>query len=163
MTPFSWKFAHPIDKKRFTLQDAGRRVVEAMYPHEATAGFTLNIWHNPRDVSRRNTATMEALLSGDAYRDPVWRDLVAGSRAEGLGLEEGWGHEPADNDIMSLHGQSWGVHIPDDKDASLINDAEPTESEGESFLEMVDAETPCFCRLKSMAACRIWWTELARE
>ena len=119
-----------------------------MYPHEATAGFTLNIWHNPRDVSRRNTATMEALLSGVAYRDPVWRDLVAGSRAEGLGLEEGWGHEPADNDIMSLHGQSWGVHIPDDKDASLINDAEPTESEGESFLEMVDAETPCFCRVK---------------
>ena len=128
-------------KSSFTLQDAGHRVLRAVYPNEATARL-------PEDVTRRNAATMEALLSGDAYRDPVWRDLVTGSRAEGLGMKGGWGHEPADTDIMLLNGHCWGVHIADEEDATIINGAGATESDGESFLQMTDADVPCFCRVK---------------
>ena len=125
-------FDDVIMKFPFSLQYAGQRILEAVYPRQATA-------HLPEDVSRRNAATMEALLSGNAYRNPEWNELVAGSRAEGLGLETGWGHARADTDTMFLYGQCLGVHIPDGQNASPMNG---------SFLEMSEAETPCFCRVK---------------
>ena len=126
----------------------GQRVLESVYPHQATALLKYHIWQSPNDVSTRNTATMEALLSGDAYRDPVWRDLVTGSRAEGLGIEEGWGHEPADADIMFLHGQSWGVSIPNEEVVSMTDGKGVEGSVVEPFLEMTDADVLCFCRVK---------------
>ena len=50
----------------------------------------------------------------DGYmRSTVWGGwLVAGSAAEGLAIEEGWGHPTADRDTMKLLGGSLGVHVP---------------------------------------------------
>ena len=38
--------------------------------------------------------------------------LVAGSSAEGLAIEKGWGHPEADKDTMDLLGGLVGVHVP---------------------------------------------------
>ena len=42
----------------------------------------------------------------DTYR------ITAGSRAEGLAIEVGWGHPEADVDTMLLYGGPLGVHVP---------------------------------------------------
>ena len=39
---------------------------------------------------------------------------VAGSQAEGLAVEKGWGHPDADKDNMVLYGGPLGVHLPHD-------------------------------------------------
>ena len=73
-------------------------------------------------LSDRQLKNNEKLLSdlrrGEAYkgdgwglvRGGVW--LTAGSRAEGLAIENGWGHPVVDRDIMQLYGGHLGVHVP---------------------------------------------------
>ena len=54
-------------------------------------------------------------MTGEAYYARDWRSpswLYAGSRAESLTMEEGWGHPLADFDGMDLNGGPLGVHIP---------------------------------------------------
>ena len=38
--------------------------------------------------------------------------LIAGSRAEGLAMEKGWGHPESDVDNMEFYGGPLGVHVP---------------------------------------------------
>ena len=55
---------------------------------------------------------MSLLESGEWYRDDWgWRYLISGSRAEGLTLEDQWGHDPSDIDRMILHGGPLGVYV----------------------------------------------------
>ena len=61
---------------------------------------------------RRNRERLSMLQSGKAYRSMRGRRLIAGSRAEGLAMEECWGHPPADRDNMLLLGVLWGVNMP---------------------------------------------------
>ena len=63
------------------------------------------------DVSL-NTTSMSALHSGEDYKGAMGWWLTAGSRAEGLALETGWGHPPADIDTMYLYGGRLGVYVP---------------------------------------------------
>ena len=62
--------------------------------------------------------SISMLLDGKAYkRDAVGggvrgERLIAGSRAEGLAIEERWGHPGSDEDNMILYGGHLGVHVP---------------------------------------------------
>ena len=90
----------------YVFQTAGRRILEATFPRQATAQIS------GEEVSE-NSATMAALKSGKAYLDASKMKLVAGSRPEGLAIDRNWGHEPADFDTMYLYVGRWGVRIVD--------------------------------------------------
>ena len=55
-----------------------------------------------------------------AYKEASGWDwlLLAGSRAEGLAVEEGWGHPETDIDLMVLYGEELGVQVCQDQAAS---------------------------------------------
>ena len=54
-----------------------------------------------------------SVYGGDVVHSMVMgRTLIAGSQAEGLAIEEGWGHPQADTDTMLLYGGPLGVHVP---------------------------------------------------
>ena len=64
-----------------------------------------------------NRANFSRVRDGGVYagwgNGAVWGGLViAGSRADGLALEERWGHPDADVDNMWLYGGNLGVHVP---------------------------------------------------
>ena len=66
---------------------------------------------------KRNCEVISKLQTGEAYDGGVLHGvrvgcLIAGSRAEGLAIESGWGHPMADEDNMELYGGLLGVHIP---------------------------------------------------
>ena len=62
---------------------------------------------------RDNEEVMSKLQSGDAYRHEYYiGDLLSGSRAEGLAMDDHWGHDEADWDYMNLRGGRIGVNIP---------------------------------------------------
>ena len=66
---------------------------------------------------------MEHLQSGAIYGgSDGW--FHAGSRGDGLAMEDGWGHAPADRDVMYLKGGRLGVNVPQShkpcKQASLL-------------------------------------------
>ena len=70
-------------------------------------------------------------------------ELVAGSRSEGLGMDSGWGQEPADTDIMYLYGGGWGVRIGDTE-----SDHSCATGQENSSLIMTQADVPpCYCRV----------------
>ena len=57
---------------------------------------------------------MLALEDGIVY-DDLWRNsegVTSGSRAEGLALDDGWGHDPTDTDVMHIYGGPLGVNVP---------------------------------------------------
>ena len=54
---------------------------------------------------------MLRLGAGEAYDEALGWDFTSGSRAEGLTLENDWGHEAADVDEMYMHGGRLGVHV----------------------------------------------------
>ena len=60
---------------------------------------------------RRNERGMSWLESGEKYREGRGWLLTSGSRAEGLTLEDGWGHDPSDTDNMGLYGGPLGVYV----------------------------------------------------
>ena len=118
------------------FQTAGRRVLEAVFPREATAQL-------PDKTVRNNAITIAALKSGVAYKNAEWMKLVAGSRSEGLGMDSGWGHEPADIDIMYLYGGGWGVRIgePGSSHGSAVE-------EDNNGLMVTMADCPeCYCKV----------------
>ena len=58
-----------------------------------------------------NDSTISELRSGIAYRTRRGWCLVSGSQADGLAMEQSWGHPPADMDYMGLLGFRLGVHV----------------------------------------------------
>ena len=61
-----------------------------------------------------NETYMSALEVGIVY-DDLWRNsegVTSGSRAEGLALDDGWGHDPTDTDVMHIYGGPLGVNVP---------------------------------------------------
>ena len=84
--------------------------VEAAFPQCAIIRL------QDRDVER-NRAVLSRVRDGSVYaeggEDGVWGgNVIAGSRAEGLAVEEEWGHPGADEDWMNLFGGPLGVHVP---------------------------------------------------
>ena len=65
-----------------------------------------------REIEER----MSELQSGWLYRGEVYiyssRDLLSGSRPEGLAMDDHWGHDEADWDLMELRGGRIGVNVP---------------------------------------------------
>ena len=59
-----------------------------------------------------NENTMKKTLSLGRFRHQYVGLFHAGSSAEGLAVQDTWGHEPADQDEMLLFGQRLCVHIP---------------------------------------------------
>ena len=49
--------------------------------------------------------------SGHAFHSPVWLELLVGSRAEDLHLENCLDQAASDRDVMYLYGGAWGVHV----------------------------------------------------
>ena len=85
----------------YVLQDIA---LEAAFPCTAICRLT--------DICvRRNEDRVSWLQSGDAYRDGMGWSLTFGSRAEGLTLEDAWGHDDADEDGMVLNGGRLGVYV----------------------------------------------------
>ena len=65
------------------------------------------------DYVELNEHVISMLSSGEAYRSKRWGSwLIAGSRAEGLALEEDWGHPTADMDVQELRTDWRGVYVP---------------------------------------------------
>ena len=85
------------------LQDLA---VEAAYPRHALCqlddGFMM-----------ANARAIYHLEDGRVYSEGGLWLLASGSRAEGLGLEDGWGHEHIDTDMMFLKGGRLGVYVPE--------------------------------------------------
>ena len=78
-------------------------MVEAAFPVGAIFQF------NDRVVNR-NTKLISELGGKRPYT--YGGILVTGSRAEGLALEDTWGHPPADTDVMKLEGSEIIVRVP---------------------------------------------------
>ena len=56
---------------------------------------------------------MSELQSGEQYSYEVYNGhLLSGSRAEGLAMDDLWGHDKADTDCMYLYGGPIGVNVP---------------------------------------------------
>ena len=87
------------------LQESVRHVIECLFPHtpflDGEPPITKVTYHN----------TWATLKAGRAFHSPVWLELLAGSRAEGLHLAKGQGPAASDRDIMYLYGGTWGVHV----------------------------------------------------
>ena len=92
-------------------------MVEVAYPRCAFSQLS-------DDYVWENTYAISTLKSAYVYKNGWGRRLTAGSRAEGLAMEDNWGHPAADWDTMRLYGDRWGVSVPDgrqvDEDARLI-------------------------------------------
>ena len=79
-----------------------------------------------------------ALEDGWMYHNSIGCPLISGSRAEGLALENAWGHEDADEDLMILYGRSLGVHVSGGQ-----------QSRGESGLNFrPEGCPPAYCKLE---------------
>ena len=69
--------------------------------------------HRVEDVEvSANERLMCELQSGELYREGYIGELLSGSRAEGLAMDDLWGHDGADWDNMHLYGDRIGVNIP---------------------------------------------------
>ena len=58
-----------------------------------------------------NAGLLAWLIYGEGYKTGVGAWFIAGSRAEGLAVEQNWGHKSTDMDRMKLHGGPLGVHV----------------------------------------------------
>ena len=89
------------------------------------------LWKQRRE---RNEAVLPDIESGKAFSQTGWwHSFIAGSRAEGLCMHEGWGQEPADQDTMDMHGGAWGV---------CVQETEEEVEDGTGCLLMVKAGCP---------------------
>ena len=82
------------------LQDIA---VEAAFPQSAI--YRAEDWNEPMEK-----LTMSVLEHGTLYLEGH-RNLLAGSRGEGLAMESDWGHPDADYDVMSIDGGPMGVYV----------------------------------------------------
>ena len=81
-------------------------VLEMAYPRRGVCRV-------PDEKVRKNERVMSGLQSGEAYRREVFiRELLSGSRPEGLAMDDHWGHDEADWDYMYLNGGRIGVNVP---------------------------------------------------
>ena len=82
-------------------------MLEVVFPSAAI----FQLWDS---TVRHNQSILSDLTSGRAHHEAgvsrVWV-LIAGSRVEGLTLEEHWGHERPDIDDMFLYGAQLGVCV----------------------------------------------------
>ena len=84
--------------------------VEAVFPQCAIIRLRDMFVEENRDVL---SSVQDGSLYAEGGRDGVEsRDVTAGSQGEGLAVEVGWGHPPADQDCMKLSGGPLGVHVP---------------------------------------------------
>ena len=60
---------------------------------------------------RLNEGELRRLREGEEFREGIGGWLWAGSRPEGLCVDELWGHGEADMDIMGLYGHDLGVYV----------------------------------------------------
>ena len=67
------------------------------------------------DAVHINNLVMSYLQSGEPYHNEGSGrvPLLSGSRAEGLAMDDDWGHDRADTDSMILYGGTLGVHVPE--------------------------------------------------
>ena len=79
-------------------------MVEAAFPVGAICQLS-------DSIVKRNTKLISELGCKKPYT--CGGILVTGSRAEGLALEDTWGHPPADTDVMKLEGSEIIVHVPE--------------------------------------------------
>ena len=94
-----------VTRFHLSLQALHDILVETVFP---TCAMILRSDDNARHTSLR----MSHLASGEAHREGRGGAFYAGSRVEGLAIENNWGHPQADNDIMGLHGVELGVRLP---------------------------------------------------
>ena len=84
--------------------------VEAAFPQCAIIRLWDNHVENNRDVLSR---VRDGSLYAEGGEDRVLGGyVIAGSQAEGLAVEEGWGHPQADTDCMDVCRGPLGVHVP---------------------------------------------------
>ena len=93
-------------KMQFCLQGLCDVILEAVFP--SCAMFRL-----VDVISDYNTTRLSLLRSGKAHFDFLNGVLLAGSMAEGLTMQQVWGHPASDADLMVLFGAMLGVTIPD--------------------------------------------------
>ena len=93
----------------FQLQALCDLIVEAVFP-------TCAICLLEDKIVCDNAVVQSALKSGEIYRETSDEGgIIAGSLAEGLTMENGWGHPWSDADGMVLIGAELGVNIPGDQ------------------------------------------------
>ena len=81
-------------------------VLEMAYPR-------CGVCRLPDVYVRDNEEAMSELQSGEEYRgEGYFRELLSGSRAERLAMDDHWGHDEADWDNMYLNGGEIGVNVP---------------------------------------------------
>ena len=109
------------------------------------------------DVSD-NQSTLSALTFGRAHRESGvsgWWLLIAGSTADGLALNPGWGHEGPDLDSMLLYGAQLGVCVTQEHlstrqhHSSNTSPSSSSGCHGNSFLEYnPEGCPPAYTRLR---------------
>ena len=80
-------------------------ILETVFP-------TCAIFQLPGPSVNLNESTLNALKTRKTYQQRECGQLITGSTAEGLTLQEGWGHPLPDWDSMWPYGAELGVTIP---------------------------------------------------
>ena len=119
----------------------GRLAVELVFPSWA-------VFRLPDAARRRNQEVLTTMQTdgGHRKRPHLWWELVSGSSAEGLALEQGWGQEPSDIDTMYLYGGDWAVHVIPYEPLVIHSERDP-----EDRLMLQGASElcpPCYCRVR---------------
>ena len=86
------------------------------------------------DFVQCNANTLSHLESGEAHRYLMGGNLYAGSRAEGLAIEDGWGHPNVDLDQMIFYGAQLSVSLPQNHEAR----SDPCNGNASSSLSFPD-------------------------
>ena len=97
------------------LQVVGNLAVELAFPSCSLK----RLWDWDVILNNKLLANLEC---GEAGRVACGEWFVSGSRAEGLALEDGWGHGKVDTDYMKLYGGNLRVVMPSE-DGPPLDDA----------------------------------------
>ena len=103
-------------------------MLEVVFPSAAIC----QLWDS---IVRNNQSALSYLTSGLAHHKAGVREewvLIAGSMAEGLTLEEQWGHERPDVDGMILYGAQLGVCVTQEHLATKQHHSPNTSSSSSS-------------------------------
>ena len=95
------------------------------------------------EAALENEETMKKMISLDRFHSLYIGVFHAGSSAEGLAVQDSWGHEPTDHDEMLLFGQQLCVHIPlgsKSSDESILVYRPEGCPPGYSKLEVIDTQ-----------------------
>ena len=83
-----------------------------------------------------NEATLRKIESGEAFESANREIFIAGSSAERVAIEPGWGHGWADLDVMDLYGGGMGVAVYH------------ADQESPSLVFRQDLSPPAYCRIE---------------